>query len=76
MSSIVDWSNTEVINWLSKLNLRKYSNIFTDNNITGNDLILLSKSELKSELQIENLHERLKLYREITKLILSQCKKI
>jgi hypothetical protein len=62
------YDNEAVLKWLEKINLVKYKEIFKSNKINGNDLFYLNNEDIKSELKINNIHDRYKLIIEINKL--------
>lgn len=49
---ISDWKVDDVTNWLKRLELGKYSNIFRDNNIDGIELLHLTHDSLLTSLRI------------------------
>jgi hypothetical protein len=71
--SLYEWENFEVCSWLNINDFKNYIEIFKHSNITGYDLCFITNDDLKSELKISNLHERLKLLKEIRKLVIDNC---
>lgn len=71
---LYDWDSSDVCNWLHSKNLRNSIDSFGRSNITGYDLCFITQEDLKNELRIPNLHERLNILKEIRKLLLSHCK--
>ncbi|XP_059152358.1 microtubule-associated protein futsch-like isoform X3 [Physella acuta] len=47
-SSVTDWNTEHVSNWLTSLDLDRYSSAFRDKSITGSQLLLLDSSKMKS----------------------------
>lgn len=70
---IFQLENEEILNWLELINLGSYKEIFKSNKINGNDLYYMTNDDIKSELKINNIHERYLLIKEINKL---KCFKI
>jgi hypothetical protein len=70
---LYEWDVSDVISWLQNKGFQNYTENFRTNNITGYDLCFLTTEDLKSELRISNLHERLGILKEIRKLILDNC---
>lgn len=70
---LYDWDNSDVSDWLESKNYGNYVNNFKDNNINGYDMCFITQDDLKNELRIMNLHERLGIMKEIRKLLLSHC---
>ena len=58
--NFVDWSITDVCDWLEHLGLSQYKETFTENDIEGKHLPDLSKDELK-ELGVKKLGHRMTL---------------
>jgi hypothetical protein len=73
---LYEWQNPDVINWLQVIGFKSYMDNFRSQNITGYDLCFINSEDLKNELRITNLHERLAILKEIRKLILENCKDI
>jgi len=63
----MEWSCSEVIDWLNHLTLGQYKEAFEENDIEGKHLPDLSKDELK-ELGVKKLGHRMTLDDAITKL--------
>jgi hypothetical protein len=70
---LCDWDTSDVCNWLHYKHFKDYIQNFNTNNITGYDLCFITNEDLKCELNINNLHERLKILKEIRKLMLDSC---
>jgi hypothetical protein len=70
---IYDWDIKDVSAWLYNRNLRNYIPHFEKNNISGYDLCFITNEDLKNELNITNLHERLYLLKEIRKMLIESC---
>jgi len=62
------WSTGEVGVWLDAIGLGEYKAVFAENCIEGETLISLSKADVK-ELGVEKVGHRVKLDKEIRKLI-------
>lgn len=62
------WSTEEVGEWLDAIGLGEYKAVFADNCIEGETLVSMSKSDIK-ELGVEKVGHRVKLDKEIKKLI-------
>ena len=58
-----NWSFNEVTQWLEKINMSEYSDIFTDSKIDGSMLMILEEDDLKEGLQIKNMMHRKRLMR-------------
>ena len=71
---ISNWDSNDVLKWLSYLNLGFLSETFQNNQITGYDLCLLTKDELKSDLGISNSHYRNLILKSVKVELLHQCK--
>lgn len=63
----MDWSTSEVGEWLDHLSLGQYKTTFLENDIEGKHLIDLSKDELK-ELGISKIGHRMTIDDAINKL--------
>lgn len=75
MKSLTDfslWSSDEVNNWLNSINLRKYADNFSMNNLDGYDLCYLASDDLQL-LGISNLHDKNTLLKEIRLKTLEEC---
>jgi hypothetical protein len=70
---LYEWDVQDVANWLNTRGLKNYIENFRSNNITGYDLCFIGAEDLKTEIRISNLHERLAILKEIRKLILENC---
>jgi hypothetical protein len=70
---LYEWQAADVINWLQTIGFKNYVENFRNHNITGYDLCFINTDDLKNELKIGNLHERLAILKEIRKLILENC---
>jgi len=66
--SVELWSLAEVGEWLDAIGLGEYKGVFSDNCIEGETLVSLSKADVK-ELGVEKVGHRVKLDKEIRKLI-------
>ncbi len=47
MLTVVEWSIDDVCLWLDRLGLTEYRNVFTTNDIRGQELVSLSRIDLK-----------------------------
>ena len=70
---IVEWENKEVLQWLDLKNLKNFSDLFSKHRINGYDLCYITNEELKNELGVMKLHDRMKILKEIRKTILQNC---
>jgi hypothetical protein len=68
------YDNEEICKWIQSLNLDLYLNNFKTNKITGADLCLINNEDLKSDMNINNTHDRFTILREIKKLMHSKIK--
>lgn len=68
------YDNEDICKWIESLNLDLYINNFKSNKITGADLCLLNNEDLKCNLDINNIHDRYTIIREIKKLMHSKIK--
>ena len=68
------YDNEEICKWIQSLNLDLYLNNFKTNKITGADLCLINNEDLKSDMDINNTHDRFTILREIKKLMHSKIK--
>jgi hypothetical protein len=72
-SNILEWSNTDVINWLTTLNNNSisinYKQAFIDHGLNGEDLIDLTEDNLKYDLKVIKLHDRKYIMRSIRDLM-------
>ena len=64
------WKNNDVITFLSRINFNKHLQQFKQHNINGKDLLALTDTEMKDELGITVIHERKKIKRLLSKLLL------
>jgi hypothetical protein len=71
---LYEWEISDITTWLQEIGFKNYIENFRNHNITGYDLCFISSEDLKTELRISNLHERLAILKEIRKLILENCK--
>jgi hypothetical protein len=71
---IYDWNTQDVLNWLKNKNMSHYIQNFEINKITGYDLCFFTNEDLKSELKISNIHDRLSISKEIKKMLLESLK--
>jgi hypothetical protein len=62
------YKTEDVLKWLEEINLEKYKETFRSNKIDGNDLYYLNNEDIKSDLKINNMHDRNKLILELNKL--------
>ncbi len=69
-----NWECSDVCNWLHSRNLKNYIENFRIAQVNGYDLCHLSIDELKSELKINNYHDRLLIMKEVRKMIVENCK--
>eukprot|EP00824_Muranothrix_gubernata_P001639 TRINITY_DN11925_c0_g1_i1.p1 TRINITY_DN11925_c0_g1~~TRINITY_DN11925_c0_g1_i1.p1 ORF type:complete len:213 (-),score=45.24 TRINITY_DN11925_c0_g1_i1:61-660(-) len=60
LSEVVSWGTQEVGEWLETMGLGQYRGAFTENNVTGTELVLLEKDDLK-DLGMASVGHRLKL---------------
>ncbi|CAG2166909.1 unnamed protein product [Oppiella nova] len=68
-SNIVsDWTLNDVIVWLERLDLGKYSSVFRENSIDGIELVHLTNDSLLTALKIDSLGHRNKILRGIQAL--------
>jgi len=68
------YDNEDICKWIQTINLDHYINNIRKNKITGEDLIYLNNQDIKENLEINNLHDRYNLLREIKKLLNSKIK--
>ncbi len=68
------YDNEEICKWIKSLNLDLYIDNFQSNKITGADLCILNNEDLKSDMDINNIHDRYTILREIKKLMYSKIK--
>ncbi len=68
------YENDEVLKWLDVINLDSYKETFRSNKITGADLCYLNNDDIKDNLQIQNVHDRYYLIREVKKLMYTKIK--
>ena len=71
--SVLEWNRDDVLAWLNSKNLTNYTNVFAKSHINGYDLFFITSEDLKTEMGISRLHDRLKILREIRNLILHKC---
>lgn len=62
MAGVEDWSNQEVVTWLTKLSFQQYTKSFTDLNIQGNLLKKLTNNDLQTDLNIQDPKDCSRLY--------------
>ena len=67
--SMKDWGESKVGEWLRELGFAEYEQIFKEQSITGEVLPELTDGHLRDELGVKILGHRLKIIREIKKLI-------
>ncbi|XP_064820620.1 WD repeat, SAM and U-box domain-containing protein 1-like isoform X2 [Oncorhynchus masou masou] len=65
---VSDWSEEDVLAWLSEEGLEELVTTFTTNNIDGPELLCLTKETLTSELSIESVGLRGKVLRKVEAL--------
>ncbi|XP_029488679.1 WD repeat, SAM and U-box domain-containing protein 1-like isoform X2 [Oncorhynchus nerka] len=65
---VSDWSEEDVLAWLSEEGLEELVTTFTTNNIDGPELLCLTKETLASELSIESVGLRGKVLRKVDAL--------
>ncbi|XP_021452726.1 WD repeat, SAM and U-box domain-containing protein 1 isoform X2 [Oncorhynchus mykiss] len=65
---VSDWSEEDVLAWLSEEGLEELVTTFTTNNIDGPELLCLTKETLASELSIESVGLRGKVLRKVEAL--------
>ncbi|XP_035606082.1 WD repeat, SAM and U-box domain-containing protein 1-like isoform X2 [Oncorhynchus keta] len=65
---VSDWSEEDVLAWLSEEGLEELVTTFTTNNIDGPELLCLTKETLASELSIESVGLRGKVLRKVESL--------
>eukprot|EP00063_Salmo_salar_P053775 XP_014028610.1 PREDICTED: WD repeat, SAM and U-box domain-containing protein 1-like isoform X3 [Salmo salar] len=65
---VSDWSEEDVLAWLSEEGLEELVTTFTTNNIDGPELLCLTKETLSSELSIESVGLRGKVLRKVEAL--------
>jgi hypothetical protein len=70
---IVLWDYKEVLQWLESKNIKNLIEIFSKQRINGYDLCFLTNEDLKNELGIIKLHDRMKVLREIRKTLITNC---
>jgi len=68
------WSTKEVINWLQRLNLGRYSGVFEDNRVNGQELASASLPWLVMELGIPREHSKqiLNAFQELISVYINQ----
>ena len=62
------WSFSDVSNWLSKIQMKEYKDIFKESKIDGTMLLILSEDDLLNGLNIENMMHRKRLIRALALL--------
>ena len=65
---IEKWKVDHVIEWLIKIDMAKYENIFREHEITGDSLLELTDDFLKNELNIRILGNRITILKQIKNL--------
>ncbi|KAM9448130.1 WD repeat, SAM and U-box domain-containing protein 1-like isoform 1-T2 [Salvelinus alpinus] len=65
---VSDWSEEDVLAWLSEEGLEELVTTFTTNNIDGPELLCLTKETLASELSVESVGLRGKVLRKVEAL--------
>jgi hypothetical protein len=68
MQPVQDWSNHTVRLWLSKVNCGCLRDTFERHRLTGRDLLELTETQLKEDLEVDQLHLRVLLVRELRSL--------
>eukprot|EP01118_Nematostelium_gracile_P005950 TRINITY_DN189_c0_g1_i2.p1 TRINITY_DN189_c0_g1~~TRINITY_DN189_c0_g1_i2.p1 ORF type:complete len:292 (+),score=106.68 TRINITY_DN189_c0_g1_i2:80-877(+) len=63
-----EWTVEEVCNWLRQCQLHDLQKTIRDNQVSGQDLLFISKEELQSELRITLFRHRKNLWQNIEKL--------
>jgi hypothetical protein len=58
-SDVSLWDIDNVISWLYSINMQKYENLFTVNNINGYELLNITDSHLISQLGIDSIKDRI-----------------
>ncbi|KAL8564243.1 hypothetical protein ACOMHN_050854 [Nucella lapillus] len=48
LGGVADWSTEQVCGWLVAVEMERYAPLFTDKNVTGNQLMLMDSSKLKT----------------------------
>lgn len=66
------WNNEEVKQWLVSINMERYIESFSINNVHGYDLCYLTREDFKT-LGIENIHDKNTLLKGIRLKTLEQC---
>jgi hypothetical protein len=72
--ALYEWNTEDVIDWIRSKGLSGYIEHFRNNEITGYDLCFITSEDLKNELNVVNIHQRLNLLKEIRKMLLTNCK--
>jgi hypothetical protein len=70
---MVQWDYKEVLQWLESKNIKNLNEVFSKQRINGYDLCYLTNENLKNDLGINKLHDRLKVLREIKKTLITNC---
>lgn len=68
------YDNEDICKWIQSINLEIYLNKFKENKISGADVCLLNNEDLKTSMEITNIHDRYSILREIKKLMNSKIK--
>lgn len=68
---IQDWNSYDIRLWLGKVNCGSLREIFEQNRLTGRDLLELTDTQLKDDLQVRQMHLRAMLLRELRVLRVS-----
>lgn len=70
---IPEWTNKDLSIFFNTNNNRTLADIIQRNQLIGYDLFYLSLIDIKTELEINDYHDRLMVYKEIRKLTLEHC---
>ncbi|XP_066580977.1 phosphatidylinositol 3-kinase regulatory subunit alpha isoform X2 [Prorops nasuta] len=55
---VAEWSSTNVVEWMSALNLYRYADVFTSKNIKGSDLLQLDREKLMNMGIKDEFHQK------------------